>query len=70
MDNIGLAYIFGSFLERDDFQELDVAIHLRGMQSTYQSFMSASSVARSLEQAVLHRVDFDIRILNYAPAFF
>jgi len=30
----------------------------------------ASSVARSLENAVQPRVDFDVRSLNYAPAYF
>jgi uncharacterized protein len=28
------------------------------------------SLARSLEQAVHPRVDFDVRILNYAPVYF
>ncbi len=38
--------------------------------SPYQRFKLAQKVARSLEQVVQPRVDFDVRILNYAPAYF
>ncbi len=69
-EEIDLAYIFGSFLERDDFHDIDVAIHLCKEQSPYERFKLASSVARSLEKAVQPRVDFDVRSLNYAPAYF
>jgi predicted nucleotidyltransferase len=69
-EEIDLAYIFGSFLERDDFNDIDVAIHLCKDQMPYQRFKLASKVARSLEQAVQPRVEFDVRILNYAPAYF
>ncbi|MCK9564488.1 MAG: nucleotidyltransferase domain-containing protein [Methanothrix sp.] len=69
-EEINLAYVFGSFLERDDFHDIDVAIHLCKEQSPYQRFKLASKVARNLEKGILPRVDFDVRILNYAPAYF
>ncbi|MFZ2472324.1 MAG: nucleotidyltransferase domain-containing protein [Methanothrix sp.] len=69
-EEIDLAYVFGSFLERDDFHDIDVAIHLNKEQLPYNRFKLAQMVARSLEQAILPRVDFDVRILNYAPAYF
>lgn len=69
-EEIDLAYVFGSFLERDDFHDIDIAIHLCKEQLPYQRFKLAQKVAWSLEQAVQPRVDFDVRILNYAPAYF
>ncbi len=69
-EEINLAYVFGSFLERDDFHDIDVAIHLCKEQLPYQRFKLASKVARSLEKEIQPRVDFDVRILNYAPAYF
>ena len=69
-EEIDLAYVFGSFLERDDFHDIDIAIHLGKEQSPYQRFKLSQKVARSLEQGIEPRVDFDVRILNYAPVYF
>ena len=69
-EEIDLAYVFGSFLERDDFHDIDVAIHLAEERAPYQRFKLAQKVARSLEQGIQPRVDFDVRILNYAPVYF
>jgi uncharacterized protein len=69
-EEIDLVYVFGSFLKRDDFHDIDIAIHLCKEQLPYQRFKLSQKVARSLEQAVQPRVDFDVRILNYAPAYF
>ena len=69
-EEIDLAYVFGSFLERDDFHDIDIAIHLCTEHSPYQRFKLAQKVARILEQGIQPRVDFDVRILNYAPAYF
>ena len=69
-EEIDLAYVFGSFLERDDFRDIDVAIHLCKEQSPYERFKLSQRAARDLEKGVEPRVDFDVRILNYAPAYF
>lgn len=69
-NEIDLAYVFGSFLERDDFHDIDVAIHLAEEHAPYQRFKLSQRIARALEQGVNPRVDFDVRILNNAPAFF
>jgi uncharacterized protein len=69
-EEIDLAYVFGSFLERDDFHDIDIAIHLCTEQLPYQRFKLAQKIAGSLEQGIQPRVDFDVRILNYAPAYF
>lgn len=69
-EEIDLAYVFGSFLERDDYHDIDIAIHLSEDQSPYQRFKLSQKVARYLESGIEPRVDFDVRILNYAPIYF
>jgi len=69
-EKIDLAYVFGSFLERDDFHDIDVAIHMSQELAPYQRFKLSQKIARALEQGVEPRVDFDVRILNHAPAYF
>jgi uncharacterized protein len=67
---IDLAYVFGSFLERDDFHDIDVAILLCKEQSPYQRFKLAQRIAGHLEKGIEPRVNFDVRILNYSPVYF
>jgi len=69
-EEIDLAYVFGSFLKRDDFHDVDVAIHLSRELAPYQRFKLSQKIARALEQGMEPRVDFDVRILNHAPAYF
>jgi uncharacterized protein len=69
-EEIDLAYVFGSFPYRDDFHDIDIAIHLSEELSPYKRFKLSSKVAMSLEKGILPRVDFDVRILNNAPAYF
>lgn len=69
-EEIDLAYVFGSFLERDDFHDIDVAIHLCKDQLPYQRFKLSQRVAGILEKEIEPRVDLDVRILNCAPVYF
>jgi predicted nucleotidyltransferase len=69
-DEINLAYVFGSFLERDDFHDIDVAVHLCRDLLPYQRFKLSQKIARTLERGIEPRIDFDVRILNHAPAYF
>ena len=69
-EEIDLAYVFGSFLERDDFHDIDVAIHLWKEPLPYQRFKLSQKVARILEKEIEPRVDLDVRILNCAPVYF
>ena len=69
-EEIDLAYVFGSFMERDDFRDIDVAIHLSKDLLPYQRFKLSQKAAGSLERAIEPRFDYDVRILNTAPAYF
>lgn len=67
---IDLGYVFGSFLEREDFRDIDVAVHLGKELAPYQRFKLSQRTARALEEGILPRFEFDVRILNYAPVYF
>ena len=69
-EEIDIAYVFGSFLERDDFHDIDVAICLCEEQSPNDGFKLTQRVAIDLEKGVEPRVNFDVRILNSAPVYF
>ena len=69
-EEIDLAYLYGSFLERDDFRDIDIAIHLSKDMAAYPRFKLSAKVAGSLEKEMQPRVDFDVKILNDAPAHF
>lgn len=69
-EDIDVAYVFGSFLKRDDFHDIDVAIHLAKEQAPYQRFKLSQRIARALVHGAESRVDFDVRILNHAPVYF
>lgn len=69
-EEIDLAYVFGSFMERDDFRDIDVAIHLSKDLPPYQRFKLSQKVAGSLERAIKPRFYYDVKILNTAPAYF
>ena len=69
-EEIDLAYVYGSFLKRDDFRDIDIAIHISRELAAYQRFKLSSKVAGSLEKKIQPRVEFDLRVLNCAPAYF
>ena len=69
-EDIDFAYVFGSFLERDDFNDIDVAIYIPKELAPYQRFKLSQKVARALEEGIEPRVNFDVRVLNYAPPYF
>ena len=65
-EEIETAYIFGSFLERDDIHDMDIALHLCKDEPPYQRSKLSKKIARSLERGISPRVDFDVRILDRA----
>ncbi|MDD4448429.1 MAG: nucleotidyltransferase domain-containing protein, partial [Methanothrix sp.] len=64
------AYVFGSFLERDDFRDIDIALLLSGSLSSYRALKLALRVGSDLDLGIRPGRDFDVRILNNAhPEF-
>ncbi len=65
-ENILFAYLFGSFVTSESFQDIDIAIYLKdGLQKPLALEMD---VEKELENAL--RVPVDVRIINSAPLSF
>ena len=69
-DDVEIAYLFGSFLEHDKFNDIDVAIFLSKELNPYAKFKFAMKMARELERGIKPRLEFDVKILNYSPVEF
>lgn len=72
LKEVDIAYIFGSFLEGNEFNDIDVALLLSeelGMDP-YKSLKFSLKVASELERQIKPRFEFDVRVLNIAPIEF
>ena len=72
MKEVDVAYIFGSFLDSDEFNDIDVALLLSeepGLDP-YKSLKFSLKVAGELERQIKPRFEFDVRVLNIAPVEF
>ena len=67
---IEFAYLFGSFLERGVFSDVDIALYVSKNFSPYEKMKFSLNIGRGLERAIKPRCEFDIRILNHAPLAF
>lgn len=64
---VRLAYVFGSFLEREDYRDIDLGLVLSCDPGPGESFSTAMEVGRPVERAVEPRREVDVKILNRAP---
>jgi len=69
-DDVDIAYIFGSFLESEKFEDIDVGLVLNKDISPYARFKLSMKVARELERKIKPRLEFDVKILNHSPIEF
>jgi predicted nucleotidyltransferase len=68
--DVQTAYVFGSFLEREDFRDIDIALHLSENISSYKALKLALHIGSDLDLGIKPGHDFDVRILNNAhPEF-
>lgn len=70
LKNVDVAYIFGSFLEGEEFNDIDIALLLSEDLDPYKGLKFSLKVAGELERQVKPRFEFDIKILNNAPVEF
>ena len=61
---VTIAYVFGSFLEREDFRDIDVALLFSCDLSPYKAFMLAMHIGSELSLGINSGHDFDVRVLN------
>ena len=69
---IDVAYLFGSFLEKDEFNDIDLALLLSeelGLDS-YKSLKFSLRIAGELERQMKSAFEFDVKVLNTAPVEF
>jgi predicted nucleotidyltransferase len=69
-DDVDIAYIFGSFLEREKFNDIDIALVLSKELDPYERFKYTMEIARELEKNIKPRFEFDVKILNYSTVEF
>lgn len=69
-DEVEIGYIFGSFSQGREFNDIDVAILLRKAPPAYEAMKSAMRVARELENALGYKFEFDVKVLNSSPIYF
>jgi predicted nucleotidyltransferase len=67
LKEVNTAYIFGSFLEKEDFNDIDVALLLSESLDPYKSLKFSLKVSGELERQVKPRFEFDVKILNNSP---
>jgi predicted nucleotidyltransferase len=58
------AYVFGSFMDRDDFRDIDVALLISEKLSPYRALKLAMHIGRELDFGIKIGHDFDVRVLN------
>ena len=69
-DYVNAAYVFGSYINNDDFNDIDVALLISNELNPYASFKFEMMVARELERRITPRFEFDVKILNHSPIEF
>ncbi|AKB26868.1 putative nucleotidyltransferase [Methanosarcina siciliae T4/M] len=70
LKEVDTAYVFGSFLERTNFNDIDVALLLSESLDPYQSLKFSLRIAGELERRIRPRFEFDVKILNNSPIEF
>ena len=65
-DDVSAAYVFGSYVHDDDFNDIDVALLISNELDPYASFKFGMMVARELERRITPRFEFDVKILNHS----
>jgi predicted nucleotidyltransferase len=68
--SIRVAYLYGSFLSRNDFRDIDIAL-LTGPEIDSAGVPSyASRTATAIEAAIGFRHECDVRVMNDEPVWF
>ena len=67
---VTLAYLFGSFVTRDFFRDIDIAVRFSEKTDPCTLFDIQMKVAGEIEDLLSPRVPCDVRVLNDAPVEF
>jgi predicted nucleotidyltransferase len=70
-DQVLLAYLYGSYISSDTYQDIDIALLLTGTMEPYTLFKLQMQIAGEIEcQLSPQPVPCDVRVLNGAPVEF
>jgi len=69
-DQVLLAYLYGSYLRFDTYQDIDIALLLNGTMEPYALFKLQMQIAGEIEDLLSPQVPCDVRVLNDAPVEF
>ncbi len=67
---VTLAYLFGSFVTRDTFRDIDIAVLFSEKTDPCTLFDVQMKIAGEIEDLLSPRVPCDVRVLNDAPVEF
>lgn len=70
VEDLLLGYLYGSFLVRNDFNDIDIGLLVAGERTPYELFKYAMKIASDLERCITPRYEVDLRVLNTAPVEF
>jgi predicted nucleotidyltransferase len=63
-----VAYLYGSYLSREDFRDIDIALLVGKEIGKREALSYVSRVADLIEAAIAYRYECDAHIINTAPA--
>ena len=69
-EEIVLCYLFGSSIEMDEYNDIDLGIFLSNSYSIYDSSNFSMEVGRSVEKSLNFKKTIDIKVLNNSPIYF
>jgi len=70
LPSLRVAYLYGSFLPREDFRDIDIALLVDKEIDEGDAPSYTSRAANLIEAAIGYRFECDVRILNNEPAWF
>ncbi len=67
--SLRIAYVYGSFLTRDDFRDIDIALLVEGQPDGDFIQRYAAEAGDRLEEALEFRHECDVKLLNDLPVW-
>ena len=70
LPQLRLAYVYGSFLSRNDFRDIDIALLVNNRLQEENALKFAAKAGDTIEKTLGFRYEVDVRILNHQPVWF
>jgi len=68
--SLRVAYLYGSFLSRDDFRDIDIGLFIDNGSDNEHALKYAANAGSILEEVLGFGHECDIKILNVEPVWF